>query len=350
MSFKIFLLSIAFIISGGSLFADTFRKNWLLMGIAVVIATLSTYYLFDAIYEDVIGKSKKNEYKIAEISEEISRLSNKPNKTGSIEKSSLSDQQIKKKSLEKSFERIWENPKENLFEKWNEDLASKAMKEWMAVSDFNDARYDIDEDGTYEILSHVDSFWPLDLPSGKVVIGIGFIMGQSCEACMGEVNIVKFTNNNNGYWGVRTHKTFLAGDRGYPPKQMRVLKIGSDNYGVFLEHKFFLRGGWYETGRLFAEINGNYKEVFKYFKVAAGLLTGERYRYSKISFDPEKGKDYFDIIVRSKDFFLKEEIEDREILDSTYAQKFSQLDESEIEKEVYKFNGREYISTTVSLS
>lgn len=47
------ILAIIFVISSGSLFAEKFRKNKVLMGSAVIVAVISAYYLFLAFKTDI---------------------------------------------------------------------------------------------------------------------------------------------------------------------------------------------------------------------------------------------------------------------------------------------------------
>lgn len=53
MSLKLFLLAVIFVITGGSLFADLFRRRPLLLVLAISVSTLSAFYLGRSIVEDI---------------------------------------------------------------------------------------------------------------------------------------------------------------------------------------------------------------------------------------------------------------------------------------------------------
>lgn len=55
VSVKILLLAIIFVVSGGSLFFESFKKNWFLVSLATVVTIASTFYLGRSIYDDLVS-------------------------------------------------------------------------------------------------------------------------------------------------------------------------------------------------------------------------------------------------------------------------------------------------------
>ena len=53
MTIKLFLLAILFVVSGGAAFSEYFRGHKFLSLLAIVVATIATFYLFQDIYEDI---------------------------------------------------------------------------------------------------------------------------------------------------------------------------------------------------------------------------------------------------------------------------------------------------------
>jgi len=59
MTIKLFLLAVLFVISGGAAFSEYFKGHKFLSLLAMIVATIATFYLFQDIYEDIYDDLKQ---------------------------------------------------------------------------------------------------------------------------------------------------------------------------------------------------------------------------------------------------------------------------------------------------
>ena len=147
--------------------------------------------------------------------------------------------------------------------KYNEEIANKyVLKRLTEYGDAKNYSFESDDKVIHKIYGHY--FLKFENYHSYIVAAVSRPEGWfECHACAPMLSFFEFKQNAAGWClGTCSICALNDGSWGKPPNEIKIIPIGKNNYGVVIEHKGNNQGVYVAYTRIFADLAGEFKEVF----------------------------------------------------------------------------------------